>query len=250
VPLRVRSIVGLIPLFAVEVLHAGVFARLPGFSGRLHWLLRNHEDLADLISRWTEPSEGEMHLLSLLRGHRTKCLLARMLDPAEFLSDYGVRALSKAHEQHPFVFEHPCGRFEVRYVPGESDSRLFGGNSNWRGPIWLPVNYLLIESLRKFHSYYGDDFTVECPTGSGTFLNLRQVADELARRISLLFLRGVDGQRPVLRGDRMARIDPAFREHVLFYEYFHGESGRGAGAAHQTGWSALVALLLQPRETG
>ena len=244
VPLRVRSIVGLIPLFAVEVLHADMFTQLRGFAGRLHWLLRTRPDLADLISRWTEPSAGEMHLLSLLRGHRTKCLLARMLDPAEFLSEYGVRAMSKAHEQNPYVFEHPCGKFEVRYVPGESDSRLFGGNSNWRGPIWMPVNYLLIESLRKFHSYYGDDFKVECPVGSGTYLSLREVADELSQRVSRLFLRGPDGHRPVLGDDRLAQQDPNFRDHVLFYEYFHGETGRGAGASHQTGWTALIALLL------
>ncbi len=249
VPLRVRSIVGLIPLFAVEVLHADLFAQLPDFSARLHWLLRNRPDLADLISRWTEPNAGEMHLLSLLRGHRTKRLLARMLDPAEFLSDYGVRALSKAHEHDPYVFEHPCGRFEVRYVPGESDSRLFGGNSNWRGPIWMPVNYLLIESLRRFHAYYGDDFRVECPVGSGTYLTLRDVADDLARRLGRLFLRGPDGQRPMLAGDRLARQDPAFREHVLFHEYFHGDTGRGLGASHQTGWTALIALLLQPSQS-
>ena len=250
VPLRVRSMVGLIPLFAVEVLHADLFARVPAFAARLHWLLRNRPDLAALISRWTEPNAGEQHLLSLLRGHRTKRLLARMLDPAEFLSDYGVRALSKAHERQPYVFEHPAGRFAVRYVPGESDSRLFGGNSNWRGPIWLPVNFLLIESLRKFHSYYGNDFRVECPVGSGTLLNLRQVADELAQRLARLVLPGPDGHRPVLGGDRLARQDPAFREHVLFYEYFHGDTGRGAGASHQTGWTALIALLLQPMQNG
>jgi hypothetical protein len=244
VPLRVRSMVGLIPLFAVEVLDGCVFGRLPEFTRRLRWFLDYRPDLAALVSRWTEGNSEERHLLSLLRGHRMKRLLARMLDETEFLSEYGVRAVSKHHEQHPFVFEHQGDRFSIGYVPGEGASNLFGGNSNWRGPIWMPVNYLLIESLRRFHRYYGDDFTVECPTGSDRQLNLDQVASELSRRLSRLFLKDAGGRRAVFGDSPRHRDDPAFRDHVLFHEYFHGDSGRGIGASHQTGWTGLVALLL------
>src|SRR4051794_9012658 len=200
--------------------------------------------LAALVSRWNDPNSEERHLLSLLRGHRVKRLLARMLDESEFLSEYGIRAVSKRHEHEPFVFEHQGDRFSVGYVPGESLNNAFGGNSNWRGPIWMPVNYLLIESLRRFHRYYGDEFTVECPTGSGRMMTLDEVARELSRRLSLLFLKDDSGRRPVFGDSERHRNDPAFRDHVLFYEYFHGDTGRGIGASHQTGWTGLVALLL------
>jgi hypothetical protein len=243
-PLRVRSMVGLIPLFAVEVLDGCIFGRLPEFTKRLRWFLDYRPDLAKLVSRWTEGNTDERHLLSLLRGHRMKRLLARMLDETEFLSEYGVRAVSKHHQRNPFVFEHEGHRFGIGYDPGESTSHLFGGNSNWRGPVWMPVNYLLIESLRRFHHYYGEDFTVECPTGSGRFLNLDQVADELSGRLSRLFLKDGDGRRPVFGDSPRHRTDPAFRDHVLFHEYFDGDNGRGLGASHQTGWTGLVALLL------
>ena len=245
-PMRVRSMVGLIPLYAVEVLEPGLFNELPEFATRLKWFLNYRPDLARLVSRWTEPAHGDRHLLSLLRGHRMKRLLRRALDETEFLSEYGVRALSKAHAASPYVFEHEGRQYKVGYVPGESTSGLFGGNSNWRGPIWMPVNYLLIESIYEFHRYYGEDFKVECPVGSGKLLTLREVAEELSRRLCRLFLRGADGRRPVL-GDHPVLQDPEFRDHVLFYEYFHGDTGRGVGASHQTGWSGLVALLLQPR---
>ncbi|HME22049.1 MAG TPA: glucosidase [Acetobacteraceae bacterium] len=244
VPLRVRSMVGLIPLFAVEVLDGCVFSRLPEFTRRLRWFLDHRPDLASLVSRWIEGNSEERHLLSLLRGHRMKRLLSRMLDETEFLSDYGIRAVSKHHEGNPFVFEHQGSRFGIGYVPGESTSNLFGGNSNWRGPIWMPVNYLLIESLRRFHRYYGDDFRVECPANSGRYLNLDEVADELSRRLSRLFLKDANGRRPVFGDSPRHATDPAFRDHVLFYEYFHGDTGRGIGASHQTGWTGLVALLL------
>ena len=184
VPLRVRSMVGLIPLFAVEVVDQAVLDKLPEFAARLKWFLNYRPDLAKLVSRWQECGRGETHLLSLLRGHRMKALLRRMLDETEFLSDHGVRAVSRYHADNPYTFEHAGNRFSVGYLPGESDSGLFGGNSNWRGPIWMPVNYLLIESLREFHRYYGDDFTVECPVGSGQRMTLRGVADELSRRLS------------------------------------------------------------------
>jgi hypothetical protein len=244
IPMRVRSMVGLIPLYAVTVIDARVFSRMPDFARRLHWFLDYRPDLAALISRWTDEGAGESHLLSLLRGHRMKRLLRRMLDETEFLSDYGVRALSKFHEQHPYVLDLGGHRFSVDYEPGESQSNLFGGNSNWRGPIWMPVNILLIESLLEFHRYYGDDFRVECPVGSGTLLTLREVALELGRRLTRLFLRGPDGRRPVYGDNALFQNDPAFRDHVLFHEYFHGDTGLGLGASHQTGWTGAVALLL------
>jgi hypothetical protein len=239
--------VGLIPLFAVETLESDLLDRLPGFSRRMNWFLRYAPELAQLVSRWSQHGEGERHLLSLLRGHRMKCLLRRMLDETEFLSDYGVRALSRHHRDHPYVLDCAGHRFSVRYEPGEAESGLFGGTSNWRGPVWFPVNYLIIEALHKFHYYYGDEFRVECPTGSGRFLTLRGVADELTVRLTRLFLRNAAGRRPVFGDCRKLQEDPHFRDHLLFYEYFHGDSGRGAGASHQTGWTALVAMLLQTR---
>ena len=248
VPLRIRSIVGLIPLFAVQVLESATFDRLPGFASRLEWFLKHREDLANLVSRWTEPAQGERHLLSLLRGHRVKRLLARALDESEFLSDYGIRALSRTHKDHPYIFEFGGQKFEVDYEPGESTTRLFGGNSNWRGPIWMPVNFLLVESLYELHHYYGDDFTVECPVGSGVQRSLIQVAEEVSNRLCGIFLRDKNGKRAVFGDNPMAQDDPAFRDHVLFHEYFHGDTGRGIGASHQTGWTGVVALLLQPRQ--
>jgi hypothetical protein len=246
-PLKVRSMVGLIPLFAVETLEAELLEQLPGFTARLEWFLNYRPDLAKLVSRWQEPGMGSRHLLSLLRGHRMKCLLRRMLDETEFLSDYGVRALSRIHEREPYCLKANGISNEVHYWPAESMSGLFGGNSNWRGPIWMPVNYLIIESLQEFHHFYGDDFKVECPTGSGRFITIREVADELSRRLSRLFLKGEDGERPVLKYHPKLASDPHFKDYVLFHEYFHGDTGRGVGASHQTGWTGLVAKLLQPR---
>jgi len=245
VPLRVRSLVGLIPLFAVEVLDASVFARLPRFSARSHWFLEHRPHLARLVSRWFDASTGERHLLSLLRGHRMKRLLNKMLDETAFLSDFGVRSLSKFYEEYPYEFEHAGQRFSIGYVPGDSATAVFGGNSNWRGPIWMPVNFLIIESLHRFHSYYGDDFKVECPVGSGTLLHLGEVAAELSRRLCRIFLRGEDGPRPVFGDSPIEQEDPHFRDNLLFYEFFHGDTGRGLGASHQTGWTALIAFLLR-----
>jgi len=250
-PMKVRSMVGLIPLFAVETLEPELCAKVPGFTERLDWFLNYRPDLAALVSRWNEPGKGERRLLSLLRGSRMKKLLRRMLDETEFLSDYGVRALSKFHGSHPYVLSWGQEHFSVEYQPGESTSGLFGGNSNWRGPIWMPVNFLIIESLQKFHHYYGDDFTVECPTGSGQFMTIGEVADELARRLTRLFLRDEHGRRPVFGDQQRLQDDPHFRDYLLFHEYFHGDSGRGVGASHQTGWTGLVAKLFQQgaRET-
>jgi hypothetical protein len=247
VPLKVRSMVGLIPLFAVETLEPDLLDQLPEFSERLDWFLTNRPQLATLVSRWQEPGLGERRLLSLLRGHRMKMLLKRMLDETEFLSDYGIRAVSKYHERQPYVFDCVGQRLSVRYLPAESDSGLFGGNSNWRGPIWFPVNFLLIESLQKFHHYYGNDFKIECPTGSGNFVTIEQVADELSRRLARIFLKDEHGRRAVFGDQPKLQGDPHFKDHLLFYEYFHGDTGRGVGASHQTGWTGAIAKLLQPR---
>ncbi len=247
VPLKVRSMVGLIPLFAVETLEPELLDKLPGFTARLNWFLKYRPDLAALVSRWQEPGSGERRLLSLLRGSRMKKLLRRMLDETEFLSDHGVRAISRRHENEPYTFNWSGGRMSVVYEPGESRSGLFGGNSNWRGPVWMPLNFLLIESLQKFHYYYGDDFKVECPTGSGNYITIDEVAAELSRRLAGLFLRNGQGNRPFQGDSAMLRDDPHFRDLILFYEYFHGDTGCGTGASHQTGWTGLVAKLLQPR---
>jgi len=247
IPLKVRSMVGLVPLFAVETLDPDLLKRLPAFAARMEWFLSNRPDLANLVSRWAEHGAGERHLLSLLRGHRMNCLLNRALDETEFLSDHGIRALSKIHEQAPYRLDCGGGVHEVRYWPAESEGGLFGGNSNWRGPVWLPMNFLLIESLQKFHHYYGDDFKIECPTGSGKFLTINEVADELSRRLVKLFQPGPDGQRPVLKCHPKQATDPHFKDYILFYEYFHGDTGRGVGAPHQTGWTGLVAKLIMPR---
>jgi hypothetical protein len=248
IPLKVRSMVGLIPLFAVEVLDPELLNDSPNFKRHLEWFLSYRPDLANLVSRWRDAGRGESRLLSLLRGHRMKCLLRRMLDSTEFLSDYGVRALSRWHLEHPYVFEAEGKQFVVRYEPAESMSGLFGGNSNWRGPIWFPVNFLIIESLRKFHSYYGDDFKIECPTGSGNFITIAQIADELSVRLAKLFLPGPDGKRPSMAVHPKQQTDPYFRDHIQFYEYFHGDTGRGVGANHQTGWTGLIAALLAPAD--
>jgi Glycosyl hydrolase family 63 C-terminal domain len=245
--LRIRSMVGLIPLFAVETLEPEMLQKLPGFRRRLEWFLNHRPDLADLVSHWQSPGRGERRLLSLLRGHRMKKLLVRMLNESEFLSDYGVRALSREHLEHPFQLKIGNVDQSVRYAPAESESRQFGGNSNWRGPIWFPMNFLIIESLQKFHHYYGDDFKVECPTGSGNLLTIEQVANELSQRLSRIFLKDGAGERPVLRHQPELQHDPHYQDCIPFYEYFHGDTGRGVGASHQSGWTSLIAKLLMPR---
>jgi hypothetical protein len=245
--LKVRSMVGLIPLFAVETLEPELLTKLPGFNRRLKWFFRHRPEMSALVSRWEIPGKGERRLLSLLRGRRMKQLLRRMLDSTEFLSDYGVRSLSKYHLEHPYQFQVNGVTLTVDYQPAESNTRLFGGNSNWRGPIWMPVNFLIIESLQKFHHYYGDDFRVECPTGSGQFLTIGEIAQELSNRLARLFLRDASGRRPVFGPSEKLQSDPHFRDYLQFFEYFHGDNGRGVGASHQTGWTGLVAKLLLPR---
>ena len=248
-PLRVRSLIGLIPMLAVHVIDQATLDALPLLAARLRWMLTHRPDLAALVSHWSDPGSGSTVLLSLLRGHRTKCLLARMLDPQEFLSPNGLRALSRRHLE-PYRIELEGQSFSIQYLPGESDSRLFGGNSNWRGPVWLPINYLLVRALQEFHRYYGNEFQVECPVGSGAMLDLAQVAHEIARRLARLSLRGPDGQRPVMAAYPGLLSQAGAADLVLFHEYYHGDDGRGVGASHQTGWSGLVALLLGGTDPG
>src|SRR5207237_3617430 len=212
------------------------------------WYLKYRRDLATLVSRWQEPGMKELRLVALTRGHRMKCLLRRMLDPEEFLSDYGVRSLSKFHQAHPYSITIRGEEKIVSYEPAESQSGIFGGNSNWRGPVWFPINYLPIESLQQFHHYYGDDFKVECPTGSGQFMHLKEVANELSNRLIKLWLRDENGECAYARAqDRSAFAQATADKHprYFFHEYFHADTGAGLGASHQTGWTALVAKLIQ-----
>ena len=255
-PLRVRSLVGLMPLLAVETVQWQLIEALPGFKSRLEWYLEYRPDLASLVSRWQEPGMKELRLVALTRGHRMKCLLRRMLDPEEFLSDYGVRSLSKFHQAHPYSITVRGEEKIVSYEPAESQTGIFGGNSNWRGPVWLPINYLLIESLQQFHHYYGDDFKVECPTGSGKFMHLKGVANELSNRLIKIWLRDENGDCPFARASGYETVGDAVSvsrkptasptgTRYLFHEYFHGDIGAGLGASHQTGWTGLVAKLIQ-----
>jgi len=244
-PLKLRSMVGLIPLFAVTTIEPSLLERVPEFKHRLEWFLEHRPDLAKLVSRWQEPGMGERRLLALVRGHRMKRVLSRMLDANEFLSAYGVRALSRVYGEDPYILSVDGTQYSVQYLPAESDSGLFGGNSNWRGPIWFPVNYLIIEALQQFHHYYSDDFKVECPTGSGQFITLRQVANELSNRLINTFRRVENGRRAVFGGQEIFQNDPYWRDYIPFYEYFHGDNAAGLGASHQTGWTGLVAKLIQ-----
>ncbi|MBI2921939.1 MAG: glucosidase [Planctomycetes bacterium] len=246
IPLRIRNMVGLIPLFAVQVLDPRLLDRLPAFKARLDWLRVHRPELTARVARWNVPGEGERQLLSIVEGDRLRAILRRMLDEGEFLAPHGVRALSREHRDRPFGFDWDGHHYEVRYTPGESDSGLFGGNSNWRGPVWMPVNYLLVESLHKFHHYYGDSFTIECPTGTGNRMSLLEVADEIADRLGRLFVRNDEGRRLVFGTSDKEQRDPAFRDLIQFYEYFDGETGRGIGASHQTGWTGLIAKLIHP----
>lgn len=245
--LKVRSMVGLIPLFAVEVIDPDTISESAEFGERMDWFLNYRPDLSNLVSKWNIEGKGERRLFSLLRGHRLKKLLKRMLDETEFLSDYGIRALSKYYEANPYTFSTPNAIYHVAYEPGESTTGLFGGNSNWRGPVWFPVNFLIIESLQRFYHYYGDDFKVECPTGSGTFLTLNDIAKEISLRLTRIFLKDKNNFRPVFGDNPKFQHDPDFADYMLFYEYFHGDTGRGLGASHQTGWTGLIAKLIQPK---
>jgi hypothetical protein len=243
IPLRVRSLVGLLPLIAVEVLEARVIDGLPGFKKRMTWFLDNRKDLTRVIScmRRLEADDSHGHrLLAIPSRDRLFRTLRYLLDEGEFLSPYGIRGLSRIHRERPYVFRVNGAEYRVAYVPGESDSGLFGGNSNWRGPIWFPVNYLLIEALERYHHFYGETLRVECPTGSGQLMNLGQVAREIGRRLVRIFLPDREGRRPCHGTNAQFARDPYWRDLLLFHEYFHGDTGRGLGASHQTGWTALV----------
>ncbi|MFY4730970.1 MGH1-like glycoside hydrolase domain-containing protein, partial [Nitrospira sp. BLG_2] len=261
IPLKIRSLVGIIPLFAAEVLDEERIAQLPGFTKRMHWFLKNRSDLARHVAYYAECPVSDARtgahpprLLAIPSRDRLERVLRYLLDEEEFLSPYGIRSVSRIHRDHPYVFRVGGEVHSVQYVPGESTSGLFGGNSNWRGPVWFPVNYLLIEALERYHYFYGDTLRVECPRGSGRRLNLKQVANQLTLRLTRLFLRDSDGQRPCFGEDSRFARDPDWRELVLFHEYFHGETGKGLGASHQTGWTALVTrcfeTLAQVREKG
>ena len=247
IPMRIRSIVGLIPLFAVETTEQSVLDRLPDFTGRARWFVKNRPDLCDNIFELDEPGMEKRRLLSILGPDRLRRVLRYMLDEDEFLSPYGIRSVSKFHAGHPVQLQLDGQVHEISYQPGESTTGLFGGNSNWRGPVWFPINYLLIESLQKFHHYFGDSFTVEFPTGSGQELNLWDVAAELSRRLIALFVpdEAAGGGRPANAGHPVLDSDPWWHDQVAFHEYFHGDTGAGLGASHQTGWTALVAKLIR-----
>jgi hypothetical protein len=244
-PMKLRSMVGLIPLFAVETLEPDLLGRLPGFKRRLEWFIDNRRDLVGNVACMRTHGMAERRLLSIVGRDKLRRVLALMLDEREFLSPYGIRALSRYHHDHPYMLGANGNTYRVAYEPAESSTSLFGGNSNWRGPIWFPVNYLIIESLQKFHHYLGDDYKVEFPTGSGRLLTLWEVAGELSRRLTRIFLRGPDGQRPVFGGIEKFQTDLNWKDLILFHEYFHGDNGAGMGASHQTGWTGLVAKLIQ-----
>ncbi len=244
-PMKVRSLVGLIPLLAVETLEPEVLEKLPNFKRRMEWFIEHRPDLTGNVACMQTMGMEQRRLLSIVNQDQLRRVLQVMLDENEFLSDYGIRAVSRFHHENPYLLNVHGEEHRVDYEPGESSSGLFGGNSNWRGPIWFPVNYLLIESLQKFHYYLNDEYKVECPTGSGNFVPLWEVAEDLSRRLTRIFLRDADGTRPVHGKDEKFQSDPHWRDLILFYEYFHGENGSGLGASHQTGWTGLVAKLIQ-----
>ena len=245
VPLKVRSLVGLLPLFAVDTIEPDILETMGIFDRRMHWFIANRPHLSGNMASVDVPGVGQRRLFAILTRERLVQVLAHMLDENEFLSDYGIRSVSKHHRDHPYSLQLDGQRHTVSYQPAESESRLFGGNSNWRGPLWFPVNYLIIESLQKFHHYYGDELKVECPTGSGHLMTLDEVARELSKRVIRLFLRNDQGTRPIYGGTQVFQHDPHWRDLILFHEYFHGDNGAGLGASHQTGWTGLVAKLIQ-----
>jgi hypothetical protein len=242
--LKVRSMVGLLPLCAATVFEGAIRDQYPELFQRFRRFLAARPELTAFVHDPRKEGHGKRLMAAVLDENRLRRVLARMLDENEFLSPHGIRSLSLEHREHPFVFHAGGQEYRVSYLPAESDSGMFGGNSNWRGPIWLPVNGLIIRSLLQYHTYYGNDFTVECPTGSGRQMNLFEVAEEIARRATRIFLRGPDGRRPVYGGTRKFQEDPHWRDLILFYEYFHGDNGSGLGASHQTGWTGIIARAM------
>ncbi|MDP9056046.1 MAG: glucosidase [Pseudomonadota bacterium] len=246
--MRVRSMVGLLPMFASLVLPANFDAALPKFRARLAWFAEHRPDLAALVSDWQQPGPQGTRALTLLRKHRLNALLTRMLDETEFLSPHGIRSVSKYHDAHPFSFAVDGQVLTLSYEPAEGRTRIYGGNSNWRGPVWMPMNYLIVSSLRMLHKFYGDSFQMACPTGSANMATLDQIADELSRRLQTLFLRDQSGMRAYLGSDEIQQHNRDFSELLLFHEYFDGDTGKGLGASHQTGWTGLIALLIAQRD--
>lgn len=249
ISLQLRSIVGLIPMFAVEIIDHEILEKLPNFTKRMDWILKNKPQLANLVSHWEVEGQGGKHLMSILRKTRLTRILKRMADENEFLSDFGIRSMSKVYAEEPFKFTVDGQDFTVRYTPAESDSRMFGGNSNWRGPIWFPINFLIVESLQRFFYYYGESLQIEYPANSGEMRNLDFVTTDLSRRLCSIFKRDERGERPFNGGDPLMNHNEHFRDYMLFHEYFNGDTGKGIGASHQTGWTATVAKLLQPTRT-
>jgi hypothetical protein len=247
IPLRVRSMVGVLPLIAVEVLEEKNFAHLEGFKRRMNWFLTNRTDVTrDIACMWPRERDGSARrLLAIPTRDRLERMLRYVLDETEFLAPNGLRSVSRAHKEHPYQFDVMGIPYRVDYVRAEGNTGLFGGNSNWRGPIWFPVNFLVLEALERYHHFYGDEFKVECPVGSGTMLTLQEVALELERRLGQLFVAGADGHRPCHGGDARYASDPHWKDLVLFHEYFDGDDGRGVGASHQTGWTALAVRCLE-----
>jgi hypothetical protein len=243
--LKIRSLVGLIPMLAVETLEPEALAKQQGFRRRLEWFIAHRPDLTGNVACMKTPGAVERRLLAILDGDRLRRVLHVMLDEREFLSPYGIRAISQVHRDQPYVLKVESMEYRVDYEPGESTSGLFGGNSNWRGPIWFPINFLLVEALQKFHHYFGDGYKVECPTGSGQMLTLWEVSQELSRRMSRIFLNDMHHRRPVFGAADLFQTDPNWHDLIPFHEYFHGDTGAGVGASHQTGWTAIVAKLIQ-----
>lgn len=243
--LKVRSMVGLIPLFAVEVLTPELLEKLPDFKRRVEWVLNNRPDLASLVSSWDNPGSGETRLLAILRGHRMKMIMKRLFDETEFLSDFGIRSLSKYHKEHPYEFNFEGGTVRVDYTPAEATGDMFGGNSNWRGPIWFPMNYLILDSLEKFSNYYGPDYEVEYPTNSGTMMNIKEAAEEVSKRLLALFVPDSNQKIPMYGEYEKFQKDVDFNKNHLFFEYFDGDTGKGLGANHQTGWTGLISEIIR-----
>jgi hypothetical protein len=237
--------VGLLPLMAVTVFPQNVFEKLPRFRERARLFMDRHPQLTSGTHLPNQPGFDGRLMLSIVNEDKLRRILARMLDETEFFSDYGLRALSRYHLDHPYSFYHAGQEYTVQYLPGDSNTGMFGGNSNWRGPIWIPVNFLLVRALIMLYGYYGDSFTIECPTGSGQFMTLFDAAQEIGRRLCNIFLRNEAGERPVYGGAEKFQTDPYWKDLILFYEYFHGDNGAGIGASHQTGWTGCIARLIQ-----
>jgi hypothetical protein len=243
--LRVRSLVGIIPLFACDTLESAFVEKHPGFKKRMEWFIQHRKDLTEDLASMTAKGVEERRLLSVANRNRLTRMLQRIFDENEFLSPYGIRSLSRYHKEHPYVLPVDGTSFRVDYEPAESETNMFGGNSNWRGPVWFPMNFLIIEALQRLDYYYGESFQIEFPTGSGYPVRLSHAARDLSCRLCQLFLENWKGNRPVFGDSELFQRNPGFRDHILFYEYFHGDTGKGLGASHQTGWTGLVAKLIQ-----